>query len=139
MVVAANGDSQIDDVIRNQKQLDQIKGVDWTAPDTKHPHVIRNLTIWNAHYAFRPHSPSMLMENIRIHDVAYGIYRPAFDNQVYKNVNMSQAGGEPFNRGMDDAACQVGQDHRGRPAVQRRGRPRGEPVAPARAHVGPQP
>lgn len=108
MVVAANGDSQIDDVIRDHKLLNQIKAVDWTAPDTKHPHVIRNLTIWHAHYAFRPHSPSMLMENIRIHDVAYGIYRPAFDNQVYKNINMSQAGGEPFNRGMDDAACQVG-------------------------------
>lgn len=50
----------------------------------------------------------MLMENIRIHQVAYGIYRPTFDNQVFKNLHLSQAGGEPFNRGMDDASAQWG-------------------------------
>lgn len=108
MVVAANGGNQIDTVIRDKKTLALIENVDWTGPDAKHPHIIRNLKIWNAHYAFRPQSPSMLMENIRIHKVAYGVYRPAFDNHVYKNVHLSQAGGEPFNRGMDDAACQVG-------------------------------
>ena len=50
----------------------------------------------------------MLMENVRIHNVAYGIYRPTFDNQVFKNLHLSQAGGEPFNRGMDDASAQGG-------------------------------
>jgi len=108
MVVAANGGNQIDTVIRDKKLLALIEGVDWTGPDAKHPHIIRNLKIWNAHYAFRPQSPCMWIENIRIHNVAYGVYRPAFDNHVYKNVHLSNAGGEPFNRGMDDAACQVG-------------------------------
>ena len=88
--------------------LQSIKNVDWTGPDTRHPHVIRNLTIWGSHYAFRPHSPAMLMENIRIHDAAYGIYRPAFENQVYRNLNISQVAAEPFNRGMDDASAQTG-------------------------------
>ena len=108
MVVACNGDRQIDTTIRNQQLLDQIKAVDWTGPDARHPHMIRNLTIWEAHYAFRPHSPSMLIDGLRIHRVAYGVYRPAFDNQVYRNIHLSQAGGEPFNRGMDDASSQVG-------------------------------
>jgi hypothetical protein len=108
MVVAANGDSQPDDAIRNEQMLKSIRAVDWTGPDTRHPHVIRNLTIWNGHYGFRPHSPSMLMENIRIHKVGYGIYRPTFDNQVFKNVHLSEAGAEPFNRGMDDASAQWG-------------------------------
>jgi hypothetical protein len=106
--VAANGNSQQDDAIRNEQMLRNIKAIDWTGPDVKHPHVIRNLEIWGAHYAFRPHSPSMLMENIRIHNVGYGIYRPAFDNQVFKNVHLSRAGAEPFNRGMDDASAQWG-------------------------------
>lgn len=108
MVVAANGNSQPDDSIRDDKMLKMIQAIDWTGPDTRHPHVIRNLKIWNAHYAFRPHSPSMLMENVRIHNVAYGVYRPNFDNQVFKNLHLSQAGGEPFNRGMDDASAQAG-------------------------------
>src|SRR5262245_53990611 len=50
----------------------------------------------------------MLMENIRIHNVAYGVYRPTFDNQVFKNLHLSNAGAEPFNRGMDDASAQSG-------------------------------
>jgi len=108
LVVACNGNSQPDTVIRDQRLLDQIKAIDWTGPDVSHPHVIRNMKIWDAHYAFRPHSPSMLMENIRIHRVAYGIYRPTFDNQVFRNLRLSSAGGEPFNRGMDDASAQAG-------------------------------
>lgn len=108
MVIACNGDAQPDDTIRDQKLLDQIKAVDWTGPDTRHPHIVRNLKIWETHYAFRPHSPSMLIDGLRIYHTAYGVYRPAFDNQVYRNVHLTHAGGEPFNRGMDDASCQVG-------------------------------
>ncbi|MBC8351647.1 MAG: hypothetical protein H8E66_06640 [Planctomycetes bacterium] len=108
MLVAANGNSQPDNAIRDEKMLERIKRVDWTGPDTRHPHVIRNLTIWGSHYAFRPHSPAMLVENIRIHEAAYGIYRPAFENQVYRNLHVSSVGSEPFNRGMDDASAQTG-------------------------------
>lgn len=108
MVVAANGGNQPDTGIRDQKMLDQIRAIDWTGPDIKHPHVIRDFTIWNAHYAFRPHSPAMLIEHLRIDNTTYGIYRPAFDNQVYRDVHLSRAGAEPFNRGMDDASAQNG-------------------------------
>jgi hypothetical protein len=108
MVVAANGNSQPDSPIRNEKSLEYMKRIDWTGPDTEHPHVIRNLNIWGAHYAFRPHSPAMLMENVSIHKAAYGIYRPAFENQVYRNLEISMVGAEPFNRGMDDASAQTG-------------------------------
>jgi len=108
VLVAANGNSQPDNAIRDEKMLERIKRVDWTGPDSRHPHMIRNLAIWGSHYAFRPHSPAMLMENIRIHDAAYGIYRPAFENHVYRNLHISQVGSEPFNRGMDDASAQTG-------------------------------
>lgn len=108
VVIAANGNSQPDAPIGDQRTLEQIRNIDWTGPDTRHPHMIRNLTIWGAHYAFRPHSPAMWMENVRIHDAAYGIYRPAFENHVYKNLHISNVGAEPFNRGMDDASAQTG-------------------------------
>ncbi len=109
MVVAANGNRQPDNAIHNEQMLERIRGIDWTGPDTRHPHTIRNLSIWGSHYAFRPHSPAMFMENIRIHSAAYGIYRPAFENHVYRNLHISAVGSEPFNRGMDDASAQTGQ------------------------------
>jgi hypothetical protein len=108
MVVAANGNDQPDTPIPDERMLREIKRVDWTGPDTQHPHVIRNLAIWGSHYALRPHSPSMLLDNVRIHDAVYGIYRPAFENQVYRNLSISNVDSEPFNRGMDDASAQTG-------------------------------
>jgi hypothetical protein len=108
VVVAANGNSQPDVPINDQRMLDVIRRIDWTGPDTRHPHVIRGLRISGAHYGFRPHCPSMLIENLRIDSVAYGVYRPALDNHVYRNVHLSRAGPEPFNRGMDDASAQNG-------------------------------
>ena len=108
LVIAANGNQQPDNPIHNRAMLERISRIDWTGPDTRHPHVVRNLTIWKSHYAFRPHSPSMLAENVRIHLAAYGIYRPALENHVYRNLHISAVGAEPFNRGMDDASAQTG-------------------------------
>jgi hypothetical protein len=108
MVVAANGGRSPDSSIRSEKFLNYIKNIDWTGPDTRHPHMIRDLIIWNVHYGFRPHSPTMLMVNVRIHKAAYGIYRPAFGDHEYVNLHISQVGAEPFNRGMDDTSAQIG-------------------------------
>lgn len=108
MVVAANGDAQPDDAIRDQASLERIRRVDWTGPDARHPHVIRRFAVWEAHYAFRPHSPSMLIDGLRIDRAEYGVYRPAFDRHVYRDVYLSNTGSEPFNRGMDDASAANG-------------------------------
>ncbi|HEX5444964.1 MAG TPA: hypothetical protein VFW87_14095, partial [Pirellulales bacterium] len=108
MVVAANGGNQPDVPIEDQRTLEQIRKVDWTGPDTRHPHVIRRFTIWEAHYAFRPHSPAMLIDGLRIARATYGVYRPALENHVYRDVHFSEIGAEPFNRGMDDASAQTG-------------------------------
>jgi hypothetical protein len=108
LVVAANGGRQPDSSIRSEKFLNHIKNIDWTGPDTKHPHIIRNMNIWNVHYGFRPHSPAMLMDNVRIHNAAYGIYRPALGNHEYIDLHISHVGAEPFNRGMDDTSAQIG-------------------------------
>jgi len=83
-------------------------GNDWTAPDEQHPHHIRNLKVWRVHYGFRAQSPCMLIEDVHISDSAYGIYRPAYDRQVYRNLRISRVGAEPFNRGLDDRSEQYG-------------------------------
>jgi hypothetical protein len=108
MLVAANGNDQPDSPIDGDDMLRSINEVDWTGPDERHPHIIRDFTVWGAHYAFRPHSPCMLMEDIRLHDAAYGVYRPAFESQVYRDLHISKMATEPFNRGMDDASAQTG-------------------------------
>jgi len=52
--------------------------------------------------------PSLLVENMMIHKVAYGVYHPNYDNHVYKNLTISQTNTEPFNRGHDDISIQYG-------------------------------
>lgn len=84
------------------------EGVNRVGPDTKHPFIVRNLTIWDQHYGFRPQVPSLLVDGLRIHRVAYGVYHPNYDNHVYRNVLISQTHTEPFNRGHDDASVQYG-------------------------------
>jgi len=84
------------------------EGVNRVGPDTKHPFIVRNLKIWNVHYAFRPQVPSLLVENLHIHKAVYGVYHPNYDNHVYRNVTISQTNSEPFNRGHDDASVQYG-------------------------------
>ena len=84
------------------------EGVNRVGPDAKHPFVVRNLKIWDTHYGFRPQVPSLLVENLTLHKVAYGVYHPNFDNHVYRNVTISQTNTEPFNRGHDDQSEQYG-------------------------------
>jgi len=77
-------------------------------PDTRQPHVLRNLKIWQVHYAIRPQIPQMLLENVQIDHAAYGVYRPMYDNHVYRNLAITNTSGEPFNRGLDDQSNQYG-------------------------------
>ncbi|MBY0526155.1 MAG: sigma-70 family RNA polymerase sigma factor [Gemmataceae bacterium] len=84
------------------------EGVARVGPDAKHPFIVRNMKIWAIHYAFRPQVPSLLVENLKIHKAAYGVYHPNYDNHVYRDVLVSQTNTEPFNRGHDDDSIQYG-------------------------------
>jgi hypothetical protein len=84
------------------------EGVNRVGPDVRHPFVVRNLKIWDVHYAFRPQVPSLLAEHLRIHHTAYGVYHPNYDNHVYRDLLISDTHTEPFNRGHDDASVQYG-------------------------------
>lgn len=84
------------------------EGVARVGPDVKHPFIVRNLKIWDQHYGFRPQVPSLLVDGLVLHKVAYGVYHPNYDNHVYRNVLISQTNTEPFNRGHDDTSVQYG-------------------------------
>jgi len=84
------------------------EGVNRVGPDEKHPFVVKNLTIWDVHYGFRPQVPNLHVENLTLHRVHYGVYHPNYDNHFYKNVTIRQTNTEPFNRGHDDASVQYG-------------------------------
>jgi hypothetical protein len=84
------------------------EGVNRVGPDAKHPFIVRNMNIWEIHYGFRPQSPCLLVENMRLHRASYGVYHPNYDRHVYRNMHISQGGEEPFNRGHDDDSVQYG-------------------------------
>ena len=85
-----------------------LAGTDGVGPDTRHPHHLNDLTAWRVHYALRVGLPTMLIENVTIDHAAYGVYRPWFENHVYRNLRIARTGAEPFNRGLDDKSLQHG-------------------------------
>ena len=99
------GNNQTGDPISEVKRLGEI---DRTGPDIHHPHIVRDMKIWQVHYGLRPQVPSVLLEHIHIDHATYGIYRPALENHVYRDLVISSTTSEPFNRGMDDASTQFG-------------------------------
>jgi hypothetical protein len=84
------------------------EGVNRVGPDRAHPFVIRNMKIWDVHYAFRPQSPSVRVENMRIMSAIYGVYHPNYDDHYYKDLYIGDTIAEPFNRGHDDDSIQYG-------------------------------
>jgi hypothetical protein len=66
------------------------------------------MKIWEIHYAFRPQSPCVLVEDMKIDRSVYGVYHPNYDRHVYRNLTINGSGSEPFNRGHDDLSIQYG-------------------------------
>jgi hypothetical protein len=84
------------------------EGVDRVGPDERHPFILRRTKIWELHYGFRPQSPCVLVEDMKLHNTVYGVYHPNFDRHVYKDMLIHRATAEPFNRGHDDLSVQYG-------------------------------
>ena len=84
------------------------EGVDRVGPDSRHPFVIKDMKIWKVHYAFRPESPSVLVDGMTIYRADYGVYNPNYDHHVYRNLSIIETDTEPFNRGLDDQSVQHG-------------------------------
>ncbi len=84
------------------------EGVNRVGPDAHHPFVVRGMKIWGTHYAFRPESPSLLVDGMKIWQAGYGVYHPNYDNHAYRDLYIGKTNTEPFNRGHDDDSVQYG-------------------------------
>jgi hypothetical protein len=59
-------------------------------PDEKHPFVIRDFKVWDAHWAIHPVSPSLLLDGMQVHNAEYGVWRPVYKNHSYREIKMEQ-------------------------------------------------
>jgi hypothetical protein len=83
--------------------------VDGVGPDARHPFVIRNLRVWNAHWAIHPVAPSVLLDGLDVHDAEYGVWRPEYNRHAYRRLRFDGVppltryafGGEAPNREED--------------------------------------
>jgi len=73
----------------------------------RHPHVLRDLTAWQTNYALHVELPRMWIEDVTLDHAVYAVYRPWFEDQVFKNIHIVHSV-EPFNRGFDDESVQHG-------------------------------
>jgi hypothetical protein len=62
--------------------------VDGVGPNEQHPFVIRNMRIWNCHWAFHPVAPSVLVDNMDISNSEYAIWRPVYQQHAYRAIHM---------------------------------------------------
>jgi G8 domain len=57
-------------------------------PDVHHPFIIRNMRVWNAHWAFHTLAPTVMLDNFDIHHVEYGLWRQNFGRHAYRGLRM---------------------------------------------------
>ncbi|MGH7752259.1 MAG: G8 domain-containing protein, partial [Gemmatimonadales bacterium] len=76
--------------------------------DRQHPFIARGLKSWRTHYALRPNLQFFLLDGLRVHGAAYGVYHPDYDAHVYRNIFLDRVNAEPVNRGHDDESIQHG-------------------------------
>src|SRR5262249_8862116 len=80
------------------------EGVDGGGPDIQHPLMLTQTRLWGNQWAFRPNSPSMMVDDMRIHSCHYGTFLEVDDRHAYRRLVMSDTGiprsfGGAFARG----------------------------------------
>jgi len=75
----------------NLQGLDsQLKGgCDGVGPDAKHPYVIKNMRVWDAHWAFHTLSPSVMVDQFDVYHAEYGTWNQNYDHHSYRGMKLS--------------------------------------------------
>ena len=67
----------------------ELKGdVGGVGPDAGHPFVIRNLKVWNVHWAFHPRPPSVMVDGLDVHHAEYALWKANYDQHAYRRVTL---------------------------------------------------
>jgi hypothetical protein len=64
--------------------------VNGVGPDARHPFVIRNFKVWNAHWGIHPVAPSLLLDNLDVFDSEYALWRPVYKRHAYRGIRLTQ-------------------------------------------------
>lgn len=59
-------------------------------PDARHPFIIRKFLVWNSHWALHPVSPSVILDQFRVHDADYAVWRPEYLRHSYRDLQFSK-------------------------------------------------
>ncbi|MBI3878648.1 MAG: G8 domain-containing protein [Verrucomicrobia bacterium] len=74
----------------------ELKGdVGGIGPDARHPFVIRNLKVWNVHWAFHPRPPSVLVDGLDVHHAEYALWKANYDQHAYRRVKLDDISVNP--------------------------------------------
>lgn len=65
-------------------------GVDGVGPDSRHPSKVRDLRVWDTHWALTPSSPGSLFQDITISGCDFGLWHPRYDRQAYRDMRFLQ-------------------------------------------------
>ncbi len=66
------------------------RDVGGVGPDAKHPLVIRNLRVWDAHWGFHTGCPRVFIENADFYDCLYGMWRCVLDGHEHNNIRYTE-------------------------------------------------
>ena len=73
-----------------------LKGdVGGVGPDARHPFLIRNLRVWNVHWAVHPRPPSVMIDGLDVHHAEYALWKANYDHHAYRRVTLDDIGVNP--------------------------------------------
>ncbi len=74
----------------------ELKGdVGGVGPDAAHPFIIRNLKVWNVHWAFHPRPPSVMVDGLDVHHAEYALWKANYDQHAYRRVKLDDIAVNP--------------------------------------------
>jgi hypothetical protein len=65
-------------------------GCDGVGPDIHHPFVIRNMRVWDAHWAFHGLAPCVMIDGYDVHHSVYGFWFTNFDRHAHRGIHMDE-------------------------------------------------
>jgi G8 domain len=61
-------------------------GVGEVGPDDRHPFLIQDLSVWEAHWGLTPAGPGVLVDGLDVAECNYGLWRAHYDRQAYRRL-----------------------------------------------------
>ena len=64
-------------------------GCGGVGPDASHPYFIKNMRVWDAHWAFHTQAPCVLIDQFDIFHSEYGTWKQNYDRHCYRGMHLT--------------------------------------------------